>query len=231
MKEKVAEEIARIIENDQVIGVGTGTTVDAAVDAIARRISADKLRIRAVPTSYQSAWRCENAGMTVMYPGYAGEIAIAFDGADAIDEQGLVVKGIGGAMLKEKILAARARQYFIIAVESKLMKTIGNGVPIPIEVVPDARFLVERALTNMNATSVRLRTGSGKHGPVVTEAGNIILDAEFAHLTAEHESRLKSITGVVETGIFAGYADSILVATKEGIKTLSVTRTRTANHS
>ena len=220
MKEIVAQEIAKRVKTGDVIGVGTGTTVDAALAAIGERVKAEGLRVTVVPTSYQSAWRCQELGFTVMYPGYRGFLSWGFDGADQVTKARWAIKGKGGAMLQEKILAKRCKHFVVIADESKLVEALGVGCPIPVEVVPSALILAEEELRKAGATEVSIRSGTGKHGPVITEAGNLILDASFSKITEALEGEIKRITGVVESGLFIGYISEVLVAGASGIRTL-----------
>jgi ribose 5-phosphate isomerase len=119
MKEIVANEIAKRVKNGDVLGVGTGTTVDAALEAIGKRVAHEGLLVTVVPTSYQSAWRCQELGLTVMYSGYRGYLSWGFDGADQVTNERWAIKGKGGALLQEKILAKRCKHFIIIADDSR----------------------------------------------------------------------------------------------------------------
>jgi ribose 5-phosphate isomerase A len=217
MKEIVAKEIAKRVKDGDVIGVGTGTTVDAALTEIGKRVKAEGLRITVVPTSYQSAWRCQDLGFIVMYPGYRGHLSWGFDGADQVSKNRWAIKGKGGAMLQEKILAKRCKQFVLIVDETKVVETLGQGCPIPVEVVPEAVTLADEGLKSLGATEVVIRVGTGKHGPVITERGNIILDATFASVTERLEADIKSIIGVVDSGLFINYATEVMVAKADGV--------------
>lgn len=215
MKEMVAQEIATRVKTGDVIGVGTGTTVDAALTAIGARVISENLRVSIVPTSYQSAWRCQELGLTVLYGGYHGYLSWGFDGADQVTKERWAIKGKGGALLQEKILAKRCRKFIIIADESKVVAQL--GCPIPVEVVPEAKVLAEDGLRALGATELTLRSGSGKHGPTITERGNILIDAVFPKISNSLEHDIKSLVGVVESGLFIGYAHEVLVASSSGI--------------
>ena len=217
MKEKVAAEIASRVKSGEVLGVGTGSTVDLALIALGERIKNEKLQIGAVPTSYESAWRCAELGIQVLSPLYRGELSWGFDGADEVDPEFTLIKGRGGALLKEKIVAAKCKRFVVIVDDSKMVKKLGEKFPLPIEVIPDARELVERGLVQLGATQIVLREGGKKHGPVITEAGNILLDVTFSSLDASFEKRIKSLVGVVESGLFVGYADEVLVGSAQGV--------------
>lgn len=222
MKELVAKEIAKRVKDGDVIGVGTGSTVDAALNEIGRRIASERLNVHVVPTSLQSSWRCQEIGLNVMYPGYRGELSWGFDGADEVDPQLRLIKGKGGALLQEKILAARCKRFIVIVDDSKMVDILGAKCAVPVEVIPEALAVVERELRRFEPEKVEVRpcTG-GKHGPVITEAGNITVDVKFSSIRPGLEKELKTIVGVVDTGLFEGYASEVIVAGKEGIKTLT----------
>ena len=221
MKEIVAKELAARVRDGEVIGVGTGSTVDLALDEIAKRVKQEGLRLTVVPTSLQSAWKCQEAGLQVSYPGYCGDLSWGFDGADAVDDRLRVIKGKGGAMLQEKILAARCLHYVIIVDDSKMVSKLGPGCPVPVEVIPEARFVAERKLMTLGAKSVSLRNAVAKHGPVITEGGNIIFDAQFTEISDSLEGEIKSIVGVVESGLFTGFASEVLIGSSAGVKILT----------
>lgn len=220
MKEIVAKEIAKRVKDGDVIGVGTGTTVDAALTEIGKRVKAENLRITVVPTSYQSAWRCQELGFIVMYPGYRGHLSWGFDGADQVTKSRWAIKGKGGAMLQEKILAKRCKKFVLIVDETKVVEQLGVGCAIPVEVVPEAVILAEEGLKALGAQEVIIRVGTGKHGPVITERGNIILDATFTKVSERLESDIKSIIGVVDSGLFINYATEVIVANASGVYSL-----------
>jgi ribose 5-phosphate isomerase A len=217
MKEKVAEEIAARVKDGDVLGIGTGSTVTLAVQRIGERMKREGITVCGVPTSIQTASQCEALGVRVLHPGYRGEIAWGFDGADAVDPNFWLVKGKGGALLQEKILAARCREFIVIVDDSKLAPSLSN-IPIPVEVVPEAQGIAERGLQRLGASLVQLRpcTG-GKHGPIITEAGNVILDATFPQVSQSLEDGIKTIVGVVESGLFTRFATELWVGSEKGV--------------
>lgn len=218
MKEKVGAEIANLVKNGQTIGIGTGSTVDAAIFAIAKRIKEEKLILTIVPTSFQTAVACQGAGLTVLSSTYKPLLDWGFDGADAVDAKRNAIKGKGAAMLEEKVLAKKCKDYFLIIDESKKADDICKKSFIPVEVLPSAVAIVESELTRIGAIDINLRNGTpGKHGPVITEHGNLVLDATFCEFKIGLEQEIKSIVGVVDSGLFEGYASEVLVATSEGI--------------
>jgi ribose 5-phosphate isomerase A len=155
-----------------------------------------------------------------MYPGYRGHLSWGFDGADQVNKARWAIKGKGGAMLQEKILAKRCKKFVLIVDESKVVEHLGVGCGIPVEVVPEAIVLAEEGLKSLGAQEVVIRVGTGKHGPVITERGNIILDATFADVPERLETDIKSIIGVVDSGLFINYASEVLVANASGVYSL-----------
>ncbi|RIL10047.1 MAG: ribose 5-phosphate isomerase A [Proteobacteria bacterium] len=225
MKEIVAAELAKRVKDGELLGIGTGSTVEAALEKIKERVVKEELDLHVVPTSVQSAWKCEEIGLKVLSPVYRGPISWGFDGADAVDGNNWLVKGKGAAMLQEKILAARCKEFVIIVDESKLVKDL-RVCPVPVEFISEASSVVEKGLKTLGATKIALRPAVGKHGPIVTEAGNLIYDAEFEKIYPELEERIKSIVGVVESGLFIGYADEILVGGAAGIRSIKSSKVK-----
>jgi ribose 5-phosphate isomerase A len=132
-----------------------------------------------------------------------------------------MIKGMGGALLREKIVASASKQEIIIADETKLVKKLGINHPVPVEVLPSAAVVVMSRIREIGGKPV-LRTGTGKVGPVVTDNGNFILDVSMKKISSPEEldTELRSIPGVVETGLFIGLADIVYVGTRDTVKRL-----------
>lgn len=220
LKERVGAEIAKRVEDRSVLGVGTGSTVDAAIRKIGERVDAEGLVLKAVASSLESARLCEDVGITVLHSGYRARVDFGFDGADAVDRGLRAIKGKGGAMLREKILAARCSNYVLIIDESKLTDDIATKCTVPIEVIPEALDYVIAELAELGAGDIQLREAVKKHGAVITEFGNFIVDVRFAEITNAHERNVKAITGVVESGLFLSQANEALVARDDGIESI-----------
>jgi ribose 5-phosphate isomerase A len=220
-KELVGLEISKKIKNNSVIGVGTGSTVDAAIKAISERVKNENLTISAVPTSIQTAIACSHAGLNVVSPVIDIDIDFGFDGADAVDSNKNAIKGKGAAMLEEKILAAKCKEYYLIIDDSKFCDDICKKCFVPVEIIPSALSLVTNQLKKLNITDLSLRSAApGKHGPVITERGNLVLDVTFPNFKSGMELELKSIVGVVETGLFENYATEVIIASATEIRTI-----------
>lgn len=217
MKSVVARALAGRVRDGELIGIGSGSTVELAIEEIGRRIRDKGLRVRAVPTSHRTALVAEEVGIEVLSPVSRAKLSWAFDGADEVDPELNLIKGRGAAMLHEKIVARRAKRLVIAITEDKLVSRLGETFSVPVEVIPDALGLVEQGLQELGASEVVLREAAKKYGPVVSEDGNFVLDARFASIRPELESKIKNLTGVVESGLFIGCTDEVLVARKTGV--------------
>ncbi|RWY48582.1 ribose 5-phosphate isomerase A [Mucilaginibacter gilvus] len=211
-KQKVAQQIAAMVKDGDILGVGSGSTVYLALLAIAERIKAEKLNVLAIPTSLEISMFLSKLGipMTSLFEHTPDWL---FDGADEVDPKNSLIKGRGGAMFKEKLLIASSPLSYIIVDDTKIVDKIGTNFPIPIEVFPQALLHVEAELKKLGANSIVLRPAKGKDGPVITENNNLILDCRFDEVPDTMERDIKSITGVIESGLFIGYNLQILVAT------------------
>ena len=210
-KQKVAEKIAEKVKDGDVIGVGSGSTSFMALIAIAEKIKAEKLNIKAITTSVEISMFCSKLGvpltsLTEARPDWY------FDGADEVDPNKNLIKGRGGAMFKEKLLMSCSPVNYIIVDESKLVKKLGTNFPVPIEVFPAALLHVEERLKALGANTLIIRPAKGKDGPIITENGNLVLDARFDEINYDTEQKIKAITGVIESGLFIGYNVEVLVA-------------------
>ena len=203
-KERIAKEIARIANDGDVIGFGSGSTSYLAAIEIANRIQNEGIKITAIPTSYEIKMLCTylnipTATLEEKKPDWC------FDGADEVDYDNWMIKGRGAAMFNEKLNIKCSNKTYILVDESKIVNRLGSKFPVPVECTPKAINLVKEEIYKQGAHNVELRLAQKKDGPVITENGNIILDAWFDNIDETLERRLKNITGVVETGLFIGY--------------------------
>jgi ribose 5-phosphate isomerase A len=210
-KQKVADEIAMRVKDGDILGVGSGSTVYVALLAIAKRIKEEGLKVKAIPTSIEISLFCAKLGipLTTLFENKPDWL---FDGADEVDPDKSLIKGRGGAMFKEKLLICSSPKNYIIVDDSKLVKKLGTNFPVPIEVFPTALLHVEEELKKIGASELQLRPAKGKDGPIITENGNLILDARFHDIGKDMERSIKSITGVIESGLFINYNVEILMA-------------------
>ena len=216
-KRAAADAAIELIEprlrNDSIIGVGTGSTANCFIDALAA------LRGRfdaAVASSEASSARLRGHGIAVLDLNAVPGVLVYVDGADEVNPAKQLIKGAGGALTREKIVAASADEFVCIVDDSKLVPVLGTTFPLPVEVIPMARGLAARALVGLGGTPV-YRQG------FVTDNGNVILDVRGLDFTnpAELERRIDNIVGVVCNGIFAAQAaDVVLVAGANGIRRL-----------
>ncbi|RFZ81457.1 ribose 5-phosphate isomerase A [Mucilaginibacter terrenus] len=213
-KQKVASQIAAMVKDGDVLGVGSGSTVYLALLAIAERIRTEKLNILAIPTSLEISMFCAKLGipLTSTFEHTPGWL---FDGADEVDPNNWLIKGRGGAMFKEKLLISSSAVNYIIVDESKMVQKINTNFPVPVEVFPQALLHVSAELRKIGANDASIRPAKGKDGPVITENNNMVLDCYFDNVSDSLERDIKSITGVIESGLFIGYDLNILVAANE----------------
>ncbi|HSC98602.1 MAG TPA: ribose-5-phosphate isomerase RpiA [Casimicrobiaceae bacterium] len=212
-KELVAREALRHVVDDAWLGVGSGSTANLFIDQLARI----KHRIKgAVASSVKTAERLKSHGIEVEELNNVGDIPVYIDGADEVTARGAMIKGGGGALTREKIVAAVARKFVCIVDQSKMVAVLGK-FPLPIEVIPMARSYVAREIVRLGGHPA-LRMG------FTTDNGNVILDVSDLRISdpAGLETTLNQIAGVVTVGLFARRgADVILVGTPEGVRTLS----------
>jgi ribose 5-phosphate isomerase A len=219
-KRKAALEAVKHVEDCFVVGLGSGSTAAYAIEALGERIKREHLSVLGVPTSYQAFLLAVKNGIAVTTLEEHGVVDVTIDGADQIDPKLNLVKGMGAALAREKIVASASKQNIIIADESKKVKALGeNGHPVPVEVLPFAIAVVKHRIEAVGGSAV-LREGKGKVGPVITDNGNVVIDAVFGVIrsAAELELKLKMIPGVVETGLFIGLASTAYIGTPSGVE-------------
>jgi ribose 5-phosphate isomerase A len=220
LKKITGYEAAKEVMDGQVIGLGTGSTTHYFIEKLGMRLKEEELDIMGIPTSYQSFFLAKdwNIPITTLEE---HDVDIAVDGADEVDPALNLIKGGGAAHTLEKIVDYSADRFIVIVDDSKMVKTLG-AFPVPVEVIPAASRIVTHILEDMGAaTSIRM--AERKDGPVITDNGNFVIDAEFGVLNdpEDLEIELNSIPGVVENGIFSGVVDHVFVGTPDGIEKIS----------
>jgi ribose 5-phosphate isomerase A len=213
-KRAAAERALELIRPGTIIGLGSGSTARHFIDALARKVR-DGLKVQAVVTSLETKAQAEGAGIRVI-DRLDGGIDLAVDGADEIDPAVNCVKGRGGALLREKIVAHASRRFVLIADESKLVGRLGRG-PVPIEVLP---FLWEATSRSIESLGGRpeLRMAAGE--PFRSDNANLILDTSFGAVDASLGAALHAIPGVIEHGLFFGMARAAIIGCATGIRIL-----------
>ncbi|TET21096.1 ribose 5-phosphate isomerase A [Candidatus Bathyarchaeota archaeon] len=216
-KKKASLEAVKHIKDGFTIGLGSGSTVAYTIQEIGKRIQQRKLRILGVPTSHQAMMLAVHCGIPITTLNEHPQLDLTIDGADQIDRHLDLIKGMGGALTREKIVASATKQFVIVADETKLIEKLGANCAVPVEVLPFALPTVMLKMQEKGGKPV-LREAKGKVGPVVTDNGNFIVDVDFGHINAPKklDSQLKSIPGIIETGLFIGMADIVYVGTRVG---------------
>ncbi len=218
-KRRAALAAVKHVKDGYVIGLGSGTTASHAIKEIGRTIRRKQWKILGVPTSYQAFLLATEANIPTTTLNEHPQLDLAIDGADQIDSELNMIKGMGGALTREKIVASASKQNIIIADETKLVKKLGTNHPVPIEIIPFALAYVTSKVEKLRMKPV-LRTGTAKVGPTVTDNGNFILDlwGKAIDKPKQFDTELRSIPGVVETGLFLEIADIVYAGTKTSVE-------------
>ena len=217
---------AALVEGGMRLGLGTGSTTAHAIAAIGRRVRGEGLDVVGVPTSFAAERLARRHGVplvTLADLGLADQapgtpaLDLALDGADEVDPALHLIKGRGAAHTREKVVAALAARFVVLADPSKEVERLGAAMPVPVEVLPFAEPAVSRALRGLGAEPV-LRMGKAKDGPVVTDQGFWILDARFEGIAdpAALATTLSALPGVLDHGLFVGFATECLVGEPDG---------------
>jgi ribose 5-phosphate isomerase A len=213
-KKLAAEKAVEAISNDMTIGLGTGSTAFWAIQKIGERVS-EGLRIRAVATSERSELLARKLNIPILPITAEMQIDIAIDGADEVDKNKNLIKGGGGALLREKIIAANSKRFLVVADASKVVEQLGR-FPLPVEIVSFAFEITLRQLQALGCAPV-IRMHEGKK--FITDNGNLIADCHFFPITdpAALNIKLHLIPGVVETGLFInGMVDTVFIGYENG---------------
>lgn len=223
-KQAAAEAAAKLVEDGMVVGLGTGSTAAFFVRELARRIAGERLRIAGIPSSERTATLARELKIPLTTFAEHMQIDLAFDGADEVELGTLyLIKGRGGALLREKIVAAASKQLVVIADETKVVERLGSLVAVPVEVVQFGWQVTKQKLNELGGNpSIRL-DASGK--PYVTDTGNFIIDCAFGAMekpkdTAHH---LDHVIGGVEHGLFLKFVQQVFVGGRDGVKVLRKT--------
>lgn len=217
-KRAAAEAAAALVRDGMVLGLGSGTTVMFLLDALARRIRDDGIRLSGVPTSHRTAAEAVRLGIPLLDLTAEVQIELAIDGADEVELGTLaLIKGLGGALLREKIVASVAQRFVIIADASKKVKQLGAFAPVPVEVVSYGHEVTARRLAELGGKPVLRRDAQG--AAFISDGGNIIYDCGGFAPIGDAEGlaeELDAAVGVVEHGLFVGMASEAYIADAAG---------------
>ena len=220
-KKRLALEAVKHIEDGFIVGLGSGSTAAYVIQEMGRLTQQTGFRVLGVPSSSQAMILAVRSGVPLTTLDEHPILDLAIDGADEVDNKLDMIKGGGGALTREKIVASAARQVVIVADETKLVEKLGTTFCIPVEVLPFALATTTALIKKLDGKPV-LREGKGKVGAVVTDNGNYIVDVDFGAIedAKELNQQLKLIPGVIETGFFIGIADIVYLGKPDGIRKL-----------
>ena len=223
LKKAAALKASEFVRDGMVVGLGTGSTAKHLLVALGEQVRAG-MKLRGVPTSQETAALAKQAGIPLIDAENRWEIDVAIDGADQVDPHFNLIKGGGGALLKEKIVAASAKQFIVMVDHTKQVPVLGGSFPLPIEVIPFGWGSTAREIEALTKSRVVLRERNGT--PFRTEAGNLIVDVHIDRISqpGDLETALNLIPGVVETGLFVGRTNVLIVGTPQGVHTLHASK-------
>jgi ribose 5-phosphate isomerase A len=224
-KQQVGIAAANKVQTGMVVGLGTGSTAYHFVVEVARRIRDEGLKVQCVSSSFSTSILARDLGISLLPLEQVDRVDVYADGADEVDPLKRLIKGRGAAMVREKLLVHMTDSFLAIVDSGKKVARLGEKFPLPVEVLPFAWRPAQKALLALGATEAHLRPATGKDGPVVTDQGNVVLDARFAagFDIAACDAAINSITGVVGHGLFAAFTakTTVLVAGAAGVETLA----------
>ncbi|MFO0760473.1 MAG: ribose-5-phosphate isomerase RpiA [Byssovorax sp.] len=217
--ERVAQAALRLVADGMTLGLGTGRAAEAFIEALGTRARGG-LRVRGVPTSNRSDALARRLNIEVVSLQEIDRLDIAFDGADEVTPDLQLTKGLGGALLRERVVAHEAERFVVLVTPEKLVDKLGTRTPIPIEVVPFAVPTVTRHFAKLGGKAAPRKKADGF--PFITDNQNWILDTDFGPIDdpVALDAAVRKIPGVVDTGIFLGMADVVLVGETGAVKEL-----------
>lgn len=218
LKKAAALEAVEFVRDGMIVGLGTGSTAKHMIVALGEKVRAG-MKLRGVPTSHETAALAKEAGIILIDADNRWEIDVAIDGADQVDPGFNLIKGGGGALLKEKIVAASAKQFIVLVDYTKQVPMLGGSFPLPIEIIPFGWGSTAREIEALTKSRAVLREKNG--APFRTEAGNLIVDVHIAriHHPKDLEIALNQIPGIVETGLFIDRTSLLIVGSPHGVQT------------
>jgi ribose 5-phosphate isomerase A len=217
LKREAGEAAADYVEDGMAVGLGTGSTVHYTLLALGRRIQVEGLEIVGVPTSVRTERTSRDVGIPLGEIDELGSLDLTIDGADEVDPHLNLIKGLGGALVREKIVAVHSKKLIIVVDEGKLVDQLGTRAPLPVEVFPMGHRRLASTLAELGCTPALRMAEDDK--PFVSDNGNHIYDCRFGaiHKPHELERELNNVVGVVENGLFLDLTSHAVVATRSGI--------------
>jgi ribose 5-phosphate isomerase A len=218
LKKQAGEKAAEYVTEGMIVGLGTGSTVEWTIRKLGERVS-EGLDIIGIPTSIRSEKLAKEVGIELTTLLKHPVIDLTIDGADEVDPNLNLIKGLGGALTREKIVASCSKQEIIVVDDSKVVDVLGTKAPVPVEVLQFAWNTCKDKLEKIPSEPKLRKLGDKKY---ITDNNNYILDCRFESITNPHEIENKIITipGVLENGLFLGLTNMVIIASKEGMKIL-----------
>jgi ribose 5-phosphate isomerase A len=209
-KVRIALKMTERLSDGDVVGVGSGSTSYVTLRALADRAAERGWRFTAITSSLEMEIECHalhvsTTNLLQHRPDWS------FDGADEIDAAANMIKGRGGAMVREKLVMASSLDRYVVVDQSKLVDRLSHGVAVPLEIIPESLSLVLLQLeSSFDVLALELRPSDAKDGPVITERGNVIVDVKFAEVSEDLDTRVNSVPGVVGSGLFFGFNPTVV---------------------
>ncbi len=218
-KQKAAEAALKYVKSGMIVGLGTGSTAKLFIDALGAEVKAGRIKdIVGVATSIRSEEQAGSLGIKVVPLAQVGMCDVTVDGADEVDPKLNLIKGLGGAHLREKIVAEHTKRLVIIVDDSKIVPYLGAKAPVPVEVAQFSHEVSRDYLKSLGCdVTIRL---DEKAQPYITDNNNLIYDCRFQHIDDPHalDQKIKSRAGILETGIFVGIASDVVIAGESGVR-------------
>lgn len=219
-KERVGQAALQYVQSGMVLGLGSGSTSECFIRALGEAVKAGRFHdIRGIPTSLQSQRLAAQLGIPLLPLSACRQIDLAIDGADEIDPALNLIKGLGGALLREKIIEQNSRRFIVIADSSKLVSQLGSRCPVPVEVLPFAAAAQVDFLRSLGATVQQRLEGTASY---VTDNGHHIYHCTFGPIACagELDAKMHARAGIIETGLFLGMAERAIVAWPDRVQEL-----------
>ena len=219
LKKLAGEEAVQYVEDGMIVGLGTGSTIEYTLRKLGEKIK-EGLKIQGIPTSIHTKRIAKEENIPLTTLDENPEIDLTIDGADEVDSYLNLIKGGGGALTREKIIAFNSKKVIIVIDDSKVVKALGIDFPLPVEVIKFGWTSTKNTLENFGC-EVKLREIM-QNEPYITDNGNYILDCEFERIEdpEQLDTDINLIPGIVETGLFIGLVDEVIVGSKQGVMTL-----------